>query len=145
MSWIVKTTIKLGVLALAAVGAQRVVELVKPRLTSFRDETVPAVHDALDEANSVVRNTASNLRTDATAAVSNARDDLRPAAEELKQAVGKATDALVPDADGTESATGGITPSTTSTDVETEAGDIDGDGLCEIPSPGAGMADAGHS
>ncbi len=77
MRWLVK----IGTLGLAAFGAQRLYEIVKPRVETIRDQTEPKIHDAVR----AVKDTAENLRGDVSEASSNLREDLHPAVEQLKR------------------------------------------------------------
>lgn len=79
MRWI----IRLGILALAAVGAQRVYELLKPRVDEFRGQAGSRLHDVTDTA----RVAADDVRKDLKTATAQVKDDLAPPVEEAKKAV----------------------------------------------------------
>jgi hypothetical protein len=79
MRWI----IRLGILALAAVGAQRVYELLRPRVDEFRGQAGSRLHEVADTA----RAAADNVRSDLKVASDQVKDDLAPPVEQAKQAV----------------------------------------------------------
>ena len=78
MRWI----IRLGILALAAVGAQRVYELLRPRVDEFRGQAGSRLHEVADTA----RVAANDGRSDLKVASDPVKDDLAPP-EKAKQAV----------------------------------------------------------
>jgi hypothetical protein len=79
MRWI----IRLGILALAAVGAQRVYELLRPRVEEFRGQAGSRLHEVADTA----RVAADDVRSDLKVATEQVKDDLAPPADEAKTAV----------------------------------------------------------
>jgi hypothetical protein len=84
MRWI----IRLGILALAAVGAQRVYELVRPRIDEFRGEAGSRFQEVADTA----RVAADDVRQDLKAATEQVKDDLAPPVDEAKMAVAQTVD-----------------------------------------------------
>ena len=79
MRWI----IRLGILALAAVGAQRVYELLRPRVDEFRGQAGSRLHEVADTA----RVAADDVRSDLKVASDQVKDDLAPPVQQAKQAV----------------------------------------------------------
>ncbi len=75
--------VKLGVLALAVVGAQRVYELLRPRVEALRGEAGSRLHEVADTA----RVAADDVRQDLKAATEQVKDDLVPPVEEAERAV----------------------------------------------------------
>jgi hypothetical protein len=88
--------VKLGILALAVLGAQRVYELLRPRVEALRGEAGSRLHEVADTA----RVAASDVRKDLKVATDQVKDDLIPPVEEAETAVADTLDEKKDSPDG---------------------------------------------
>ncbi len=74
---------RLVILGLAAVGAQRLYELARPRVEEMRGQAGSRLHEVADTAKSA----AEDVRQDLKSASQQVKDDLAPPVEEAKTAL----------------------------------------------------------